>query len=120
MASSVAEKPTTSSIAAAVQLTENDIPGAKLQEPLETHAIPALQWWLLCRGVKAPSSWRKPQLIDRSVKYFDLHRLSTGITLNTKNIMHILMYRIRKAVADNMDVVDIDGSYLYKNTKDLK
>lgn len=34
--------------------------------------------------------------------------------------MHILMYRIRKAVADNMDVVDIDGSYLYKKYKRLK
>ena len=66
MASSlVAQKPSSSSVI--VQLTEDDIPGAKLQEPLEAHAIPALQWWLLCRGIKAPSSWRKPQLIERSV-----------------------------------------------------
>ena len=48
-----------------VTLTEEDIPGAKLQEPLETHAIPALQWWLLCRGIKTPSSWKKPQIIER-------------------------------------------------------
>ena len=71
--SSVAEKPSSSS--AAVHLTEEDIPGAKLQEPLEAHAIPALQWWFLCRGVKAPSSWRKPQLIERSV--YNMHYHST-------------------------------------------
>ena len=39
--SSVAEKP--SSSGTAVHLTEDDIPGAKLQETLEAHAIPALQ-----------------------------------------------------------------------------
>ena len=48
----------------AVKLTAKDIPGAELKEPLETHGVQALQWWLLCRGIKASLSWRKSQLID--------------------------------------------------------
>ena len=48
-----------------VKLTEEDIPGAKVDEPMEKHAIPELKWWLLCRGVRAPSSLKKQQLIDR-------------------------------------------------------
>ena len=48
-----------------VQLTPADIPGADLSEPYESHTIPALKWWLLCRGIKAPSSWKKNQLIQR-------------------------------------------------------
>ena len=35
-----------------VTLTAADIPGADLSEPLESHAVPALRWWLLCRGLK--------------------------------------------------------------------
>ena len=37
-----------------VKLTAPDIPGAGLSEPFEAHAIPALRWWLLCRGIAAP------------------------------------------------------------------
>jgi len=48
-----------------VTLTAADIPGADLSEPLESHAVPALRWWLLCRGLKVPSSLRKEQVIDR-------------------------------------------------------
>ena len=47
------------------KLTETDIPGANLDEPLENVTVPALKWWLLCHGFQAPSSWRKPQLIDQ-------------------------------------------------------
>ena len=45
-----------------VELTESDIPGAALSEPLEAHTLPALKWCLLCRGIKPP---KKPQLISR-------------------------------------------------------
>ena len=45
-------------------LTEKDIPGAILNEPLENATIPELKWWLLCRGIQAPS-WRKAKLIER-------------------------------------------------------
>ena len=54
-----------SSQAAAVELTESDIPGALLSEPIESHTIPQLRWWLLCRGLKVPTSWKKQQLIAR-------------------------------------------------------
>ena len=53
------------SIAIEVKLTEEDIPGAKLDEPLGKHAIPELKWWLLCRGIRVPSSLKKQQLLDR-------------------------------------------------------
>ena len=48
-----------------VELTEDDILGAALAEPLESHTLPSLKWWLLCRGIKAPSSWKKQRLIAR-------------------------------------------------------
>ena len=56
---------TTSSSTVSVSLSAADIPGAYLSEPYETHAIPALRWWLLCRGLKVPTGWRKHQLIDQ-------------------------------------------------------
>ena len=39
-----------------VELTEDDIPGAAFHKPLDSHTVPALKWWLLCRGIKALSS----------------------------------------------------------------
>ena len=30
-----------------IKLTEDDIPGAALTEPLESHTVVALKWWLL-------------------------------------------------------------------------
>ena len=38
------------------ELTEGDIPGAKLEEPLESHAVHALRRWLLCHGIVVPTS----------------------------------------------------------------
>ena len=49
----------------AIQLTEADIPGAKLTGPMDSHTMAELKWWLLCRGVKVPNSWNKKQLISR-------------------------------------------------------
>ena len=46
-------------------LDPTDIPGAVLSEPFTNHTITALRWWLLCRGIKAPASWKKSQLITR-------------------------------------------------------
>ncbi len=48
-----------------VELTESDVPGASLNEPLEAHTLPALKWCLLCHGIKPPTSWKKLQLISR-------------------------------------------------------
>jgi len=47
------------------KLTSKDIPSANVKEPLETHDVTALQWWLLCHGIKQPLSWRISQLIDQ-------------------------------------------------------
>ena len=52
---------------AVVTLLAEDIPGAELAEPLEKHPVAALRWWLLCRGIKVPTSVRKKDLIDRLV-----------------------------------------------------
>ena len=45
-----------------VELTEADIPGASLDEPLEAQNVAALKWWLFCHGIKVPSSSRKQQV----------------------------------------------------------
>ena len=46
-------------------LTEEDIPGAKLTEPLELHNVAALKWWLLCRGIEVSSTCKKASLIEK-------------------------------------------------------
>ena len=48
-----------------VELTEDDVPGAKIEEPLENATIPALKRWLLCHGIQVSSSIRKPKLIEK-------------------------------------------------------
>ena len=50
---------------AKVVLTPDDIPGAVLKEPLQTYTVPALKWWLQCRGIALPASTRKDQIIAR-------------------------------------------------------
>ena len=50
-----------------VNLTQSDIPGALLSEPLASHTMPELRWWLLCRGIKVPTSWNKHKLLSRLV-----------------------------------------------------
>ena len=51
-----------------LELTQSDIPGAYLEEPLDKHGNEALRWWLLCRGISVAASTRKPQLIARFVE----------------------------------------------------
>lgn len=45
-----------------IQLTEQDIPGTHLDEPLEKHSVKSLHWWLQCHGETA---LKKVQLIER-------------------------------------------------------
>ena len=61
MASSecISEKPSTS-----FELTQDDIPGASLNEPFHSHTMAELHWWLLCRGMVVPTSWRKHQVVQ--------------------------------------------------------
>ena len=53
----------TISIPISVELTEEDIPGTALDEPLEAKNNAALRWWLQCHGIEAPSSSNKKQLV---------------------------------------------------------
>ena len=50
-----------------VQLTERDIPGAALEEPLEGHTVPALRWWLLCHSIQAPTRGKSPSTLKGRV-----------------------------------------------------
>ena len=40
-------------------LSESDIPGAYLRESMDQHVKPELIWWLLCCGIKDPTSFTK-------------------------------------------------------------
>ena len=51
----------------AVILAESDVPGALFSEPMASHTMPELKWWLLCRGIKVPTSWKKQKLLSRLV-----------------------------------------------------
>ena len=55
------------SAGASFSLTEEDISGAKLQEPYEKYTLGELRWWLLCRGVTLPSAVRKAQVIEKYI-----------------------------------------------------
>ena len=48
-----------------VRLSEDDVPGASLSEPMEKQSVPALKRWLLCRGIQMPSNTRKKELLSR-------------------------------------------------------
>ena len=48
-----------------VDLTETDIPGARLEEPLDSQNVAALRWWLLCHGITPSLSAKKAQLIAK-------------------------------------------------------
>lgn len=51
-----------------LELDEVDIPRALLSEPMESNIAHALRWWLLCRRIKVPISWKKSQLLSRLVE----------------------------------------------------
>ena len=60
----MAEEVCTSSTVA-VELTEDDVPGASLDEPMEKQSVPAVKRWLLCRGIDIPTSTKKKKLLER-------------------------------------------------------
>ena len=47
------------------ELTEDDVEGAKVEEPLESVTVPALKRWLLCHGIQVPTSLKKSKLVER-------------------------------------------------------
>ena len=56
-----------------VELTEDDIPGAKLTGAMYGYTMSELKWWLLCRSMKAPHLWNKNHLISRYFKELILY-----------------------------------------------
>ena len=90
-----------------VSLNAEDIPGAVLTDPLDNHKIPSLRWWLLCRGITAPHSLKKKELIDRSVYSTDSSAFLPSPC------------RIKEVRKESKPVVDVDGSYIYKKYKML-
>ena len=48
-----------------VDLVPSDIPGAEFSKPWEQQLMVALRWWLLCRGISVPTTWKKAKLIER-------------------------------------------------------
>ena len=51
-----------------VTLSPADIPGAEISEPFDRHTVSDLCWWLLCRGIKVPTSWRKLSRVNAGEK----------------------------------------------------
>ena len=51
--------PLSGKMIAEIELSENDIPGATLEEPLESATLPRLRWWLLCHGIEISNSMKK-------------------------------------------------------------
>ena len=97
-----------------VTLEPADIPVADLKEPFEMHAMPALRWWLLCRGI----IFMEETATDRQVR-----PISTSMKVSVPStLMYLQLYcvcRIRKANSDNLPVVDVDGSYLERKHKQM-
>ena len=58
--------------------THKQLELAKLNEPLEAYAIPALQWWHLCRDTETSTSWIKPKLMNgKCMHCLALHNYSS-------------------------------------------
>ena len=75
-------------------ITAADIPGATLSQPLESHAVPTLKWWLLCSDLKVPMSWRKQLGLELSL-------------LKPKHVKpaHSYNWAARKTVKGNLSIL---------------
>ena len=97
-------------------LSPKDIPGAVLSKPCARHTAAALCWWLLCQGVKVPSSLKKQLLLDRYV-------YTTKINLQYIHgkTTAICPAELMKQKRENRPrpIVDVDGSYIYRKYKSL-
>ena len=73
-----------------VDLVPSDIPGAELSKPWEQHPMVALRWWLLCRGISVPTTWKKAKLIERYVLLLlMLLLLHLGITMPSRSVKSV-------------------------------
>ena len=74
-----------------VELTSEDIPGARLSEPLESHIVPSLRWWLLCRGITVPASVKAA--VDQTVSTIKLTLLCFNFFITfCIHIIYIYIY----------------------------
>ena len=48
-----------------LELDEEFVPGAKLDEPLKAHTVEALRMWLICHAVAYAPSLKKAELIEK-------------------------------------------------------
>ena len=64
-----------------VVLTPSDIPSADLKELFQTHTIPALKWWLQCRGISVSASSNKEFVIITNC----IHQACTYIEIAPRN-----------------------------------
>ena len=71
-------------------LTEQDIPGAALNELLGQHTMPELRWWLLCHGIQVTASLRKNQLIKRFSQYRRYSRAVSATACARSGLSHRL------------------------------
>ena len=77
-----------------LELTEDDVPGSKLEEPLESAMVPALRRWLLCHGIQVPTSLKK--LIERLgvnicllLMLLNRHRFWCTVEINSSDEQHL-------------------------------
>ena len=73
-----------------IVLTKDDVPSAKLVEPLKSHTIRELSWWIECRGHCPPP---------------------------TSAYKTVYCHGVCKIMAANSPVIDIDGSHTERKRK---
>ena len=56
---------TGTTVLVSVELDEEFVPGAKLDEPLEAHTVEDLRMWLICHAVAYAPSLKKAELIEK-------------------------------------------------------
>lgn len=96
-----------------VILSVADIPEASVNfDRLETYTVAALQWWLLCCGITVRSSMKKAQIISKYIEY-ELNFMAGWHSLFSN------IYRIHDVQKHQLDIVDVDGSYLYRKQQQL-
>ena len=71
-------------------LTEQDIPGSALNEPLDQHTMPELRWWLFCHGIQVTASLSKNQLIKRFRQYRRYSRTVSSTACARSGLSHRL------------------------------
>ena len=112
-----------------VRLTPQDIPSTQLDEPFEKHTIVKLRQWLLCRGIKAPTAWKKSRLVAGwAISYASIvcpYRCTLNRTIallwpcsiEMLHAMPDIPYRVHQAKREDTPIVD--GSFVYKKYRSL-